>query len=349
MSGGELNVSVLHHGRVDRRAFVSGAAWALAAFSRPSFANVRPLNERLQGDIAPVHDPCIIQHANAYYVFSTTSRPGHGGFIACRRSPDLVRWEHPGFVFEQLPTWARTEVPRARGLWAPDISYFDGRYHLYYSVSSFGSNQSAIGVATNETLDADAPNFEWVDRGMVVRSQLSDDYNAIDPHLFIDRDGKHWLAFGSFWSGIKITPIDPTTGKPPGNVDGFESLARRPERPHSIEAPFLTSHDGWYYLFVSVGYCCRGVKSDYQLVCGRSKHVLGPYFDAKGHSLLAGGGTPVIEADDRFKGPGHNALIRVGENDYLVYHAYDAEREGTATLRISQLVWLADGWPQAQL
>lgn len=343
-----MAANVLEHGRVGRRTFVAGTACALAAMSARALADARSVNERMQGDFAPVHDPCIIKQRDAFYVFSTTSRPGHGGFIACRRSYDLIRWEHQGFVFEDLPNWTKDEVPRAQGLWAPDIAYFNDRYYLYYSVSSFGANHSAIGLATNATLDPGSPSYRWTDHGPVVRSRATDDYNAIDPHLYIDPDGDAWLAFGSFWSGIKITRIDGATGKQPAGAT-LESLARRSEKPPAIEAPFLVSRNGFTYLFVSLGFCCRGVKSDYHVVCGRSKDVLGPYLDAEGRPLLEGGGTLVVRGGERFKGTGHNAFIRDDERDYLVYHAYDAERDGRATLRISRIAWTADGWPQAQL
>ena len=90
----------------------------------------------MQGDFAPVHDPCIIKQGDTYYVFSTSVKTDTAGFIACRRSRDLVNWERAGFVFTQIPEWARDAVPRTKGIWAPDISFFNGLYHLYYSVSS---------------------------------------------------------------------------------------------------------------------------------------------------------------------------------------------------------------------
>jgi arabinan endo-1,5-alpha-L-arabinosidase len=70
--------------------------------------------------------------------------------------------------------------------------------------------------------------------------------------------------------------------------------------------------------------------------------------DAEGRALMSGGGTTVIRGDVRFKGTGHSAFLRDGSTDYLVYHAYDVEREGAPTLRISRITWTADGWPHAQ-
>ena len=104
-----------------------------------------------------------------------------------------------------------------------------------------------------------------------------------------------------------------------------------------------------YYLFASFDFCCRGAKSTYFVVCGRSREITGPYIDVNGRAMLEGGGSIVIQGDERFKGTGHNAVLREGDRDFLVYHAYDAEHEGTPKLRISPIYWTPDGWPRAQL
>ena len=334
-----------------RRAFLGGLGLTLAGVRSALAQATTSINERMQGDFSPVHDPCIIKQGDTYYVFCTTSRGDAGGFVACRRSRDLVSWEKAGFVFAEVPAWAREAVPGTKGIWAPDISFFNGLYHLYYSVSTFGSNLSVIGLATNKTLDVEAPGFEWVDRGLVMQSRKQDRFNAIDPNLFIDRDGKHWLSWGSFWDGLMMARIDPRTGKRLGNGELLH-LAGRPAprgEPSAIEAAFIISRAGYYYLFASFDFCCRGANSTYFTVCGRSRKVTGPYVDATGRSMLEGGGSVVIQGNERFKGTGHNAYLREGESDYLVYHAYDTEQAGKPSLRISPISWTPDGWPRAQL
>ena len=338
--------------RVARRAFVGGSVLALAGFRSALARSAESINGRMQGDFAPVHDPCIIKQDDSYYLFSTSVKTDTAGFIACRRSRDLVSWERAGFVFAQIPDWARDAVPGTKGIWAPDISFFNGLYHLYYSVSTFGSNHSVIGLATNKTLDRSAPGFEWVDRGLVVRSQKHDRYNAIDPNLAVDREGKYWLSWGSFWDGLMMAHIDPATGKRAEGEEKILSLASRPVargEPSPIEAPFIISRGEFYYLFASFDFCCRGAKSTYFVVCGRAREITGPYLDVTGRSMLDGGGSVVIQGNERFKGTGHNAFLRDGERDFLVYHAYDTEHGGTPNLRISPIYWTPDGWPRAQL
>jgi arabinan endo-1,5-alpha-L-arabinosidase len=296
----------------------------------------------LQGDIRQVHDPTIIKDGNTFYLFST--RAG----IAIRCSNDLVAWRLCGDVFAHLPAWAVTDVPGLRGIWAPDISYFNGKYHLYYSASTFGSNRSSIGLATNETLDQASDKYRWEDRGKVISSYAGDDWNAIDPNIVIDENNDPWLSFGSFWSGIKLRKIDPATGKLSDNDTKLYSLASRrrsTDLPGAIEAPVIIRRKGYYYLFVSFDFCCRGVNSTYNIRVGRSKRVTGPYLDRDNKDMMEDGGTLVISGGKRWRGPGHCAILRDTNGDKLVYHAYDANARGVSTLRIAPIVWDTADWP----
>ena len=328
---------------------VSTVALAQPAATPPSAPT---LNSRLTGDLAPTHDPVIIRQGDVYHVFGT----GHGQrLIETRTSPDLVRWTAGPPVFTALPDWAKQAIPGSDGMWAPDISFVDGRYRLYYSVSTFGSNRSAIGLATSPTLDPKSPDFKWRDEGMVVMSTKDDDYNAIDPNFIIDREGRHWLSLGSFWTGLKLFELDPKSGKPKDATAKPVSIARRAAPaggPAPVEAPFIVDHGGYYWLMASYDYCCKGVNSTYYTVIGRSKDISGPYLGKDGSAMMEGGGTIFLRADlqeqQRFRGPGHAGWLHDKDGkDYVVYHAYDKQADGAPTLRIAPVRWGADGWPVA--
>jgi len=303
----------------------------------------------VDGNVSPVHDPVLAKHGDAYYLFVTGGRNGRG-VLPIRRSPNLLAWEPIGFVFpESLPAWAGAEIPRATNAWAPDISFFRGRYHLYYSVSSFGSRDSAIGLATNRTLDPSSPDYRWLDEGLIIRSFADrDDWNAIDPNIVIEDDRNIWMNWGSFWGGIKMRRIDPDTGLLSPADTTMHSLASRDRAQPingSIEGSFIVRHGDWWYLFVSFDRCCRGAESTYNIRVGRSRAITGPYIDRDGTPMTRGGGTLVLEATTpEWRGPGHNGFLRDAGQDYLAFHAYPAEGRGSR-LFISTVVW-DDGWPR---
>jgi arabinan endo-1,5-alpha-L-arabinosidase len=327
------------------------AAAALLLWS--SAALGQSLNDRLTGDLSPVHDPVIAREGDRYYLFSTGLGEGRGRLLASRVSDNLTHWTEAGPVFRHLPAWAQRAVPGVKNLWAPDIALVNGRWRLYYSVSTFGSNRSAIGLATSATLNPSSPNYGWRDEGLVLMSTERDSYNAIDPNFIQDRNGRHWLSLGSFWTGLKLFQLDPATGKPADPEARPYAIAQRlapAGAPAAVEAPFIIDHGGWYWLLASYDYCCKGAASTYYTVVGRSKTINGPYEGRDGSSMLEGGGTVLLRADlpekQRFRGPGHPGAFRDRQGQWhIVYHAYDRQNKGAPTLRIAPIRWDAEGWP----
>jgi arabinan endo-1,5-alpha-L-arabinosidase len=296
--------------------------------------------EVLTGDYGS-HDPVMARQGDTYYVFCTGSR------IPIRKSTDMHNWQYVGNALPSIPLWVKTYVPAYSGssVWAPDISYFNGKYYLYHSFSTFGSNVSAIGLATNTTLNPSDPCYAWVDSGgPVVHSHSYDNFNTIDPALFIDTQStpaRCWLAFGSFWSGIKITEIDPDTGHPISDPPVLYSLAYN----SSIEAAFIIYREPYYYLFVSFDSCCQGVNSTYNIRVGRATSVTGPYYDRNGTDMMSYGGNRLTWNNETWKGPGHNAVFLDNDGRYwIVHHAYIVP-SGAAYLRIHELFWTEDFWP----
>jgi len=305
-----------------------------------------------------VHDPVMIQQDGKFYLFST------GPGITWYQSNDLTHWRKLGRVFEGQPTFARTVAPGFDDhIWAPDIIEKDGRFYLYYSVSAFGKNTSGIGVTVTDSLDPSSAKFGWRDQGLVLQSVPGrDNWNAIDPAVVADEQGHYWLAFGSFWSGLKMARLDasltrlaqpeqwvdlaarPATSTPAQVSTDVRASETSAAGTGAIEAPFIFKKAGWYYLFVSFDNCCRGKNSTYKVMVGRSRSLQGPYLDQHGVDLRQGGGSLVIAGNERWQALGHNAAYSFNGHDYLVLHAYETADNYLQKLRILPMTFV-DGWP----
>jgi len=295
-----------------------------------------------------VHDPVMAYEDGVYYMFVT------GMGIGMMSSTDLVNWKPEKAPLDPIPEWPKTPVPGYRGhTWAPDIIKVGDRWYLYYSCSTFSKNISAIGVASNKTLNPESPDYKWEDLGEVIVSRQGvDDWNAIDPNVILDKKGNPWLTFGSFWDGIQLVRLkkDMKTpaGKPktiarrrnPGSVAHLQPRANT----NAIEAPFITCRDGYYYLFASHDYCCKRLSSNYKTVVGRSKKIEGPYLDRNGRDMAYKGGTLLVAESDRYSGVGHCSVYKFGDKWYFIAHAYDKAKRGASKLFLHEIEW-TDGWP----
>ena len=311
-----------------------------------------PPARALETDMSARDPSTVVKSGGTYWVYGT----GRG--IPQFSSTDRLHWTFQGPVFSNAPAWVADAVPANmhNNAWAPDIHFFQGRWHLYYAYSSFGSKVSGIGVATNDSLDPKS----WTDQGLVVRTGKDTNYNAIDPCIFLDGTGKPWLSFGSYFSGIKLIAIDPATGKSAVGDATVYNIATRPHTPpNAIEASCVYYHAGYYTLFVAWDGCCAGPKSTYNIRMGRSRSVTGPYLDKAGKDMREGGGTLFLgSVDDNGSGrpiddevgPGHAGILEDGGDTYVSYHEeWARDRGGKTTLNLSKLAWDTDGWPRLVL
>lgn len=302
-------------------------------------------------DTVMVHDPVMAWEDGTYYLLST------GMGISWATSPDRKTWEvQPSPFMKHIPQWTRDSVPGFQShVWAPDIIRWHNRWWLAYSCSTFGKNTSAIGLMT-----ADSLKGEWRDEGCLVASREGrDNWNAIDPNFIIDDNDQLWLTWGSFWDGIQMAKAAPSGGRMEG-----ATIARRialrdttkaepnPTSRHAgrnaIEAPFILKHGGWYYLFVSWDYCCRGAQSNYRVAVGRSKQVDGPYVDRAGKPMTEGGGELFLEGDKQeYEAAGHCAAYDLPTGETLfICHGYSTKMNGASVLVQRFITWTADGWPE---
>jgi arabinan endo-1,5-alpha-L-arabinosidase len=288
-------------------------------------------------------DPSVIRGEDGYfYAFGTEDDWGDGSgakLVPIVRSANLTEWEYIGDAFEEKPVWHTYG-----GIWAPDISFYEGTYYLYYSMSSWGDSNPGIGVAT-----ADSPEGPYEDKGPLFRSVDIGVANSIDPMVFRDTDGTPYLFWGSFHGIFSIT-----LSKDGLAVEGEKFQVAG----NAFEAPYILKKEGFYYLFGSKGTCCEGANSGYNVAVGRSDTLTGPYLDKNGRELLFSEGAFVLmghfpnsTVTRPIAGPGHNAIVTDDAGtDWILYHGVDKAQPllpNGATRRplmLDPLVW-ESGWP----
>lgn len=281
------------------------------------------------------HDPTVVKTPSGGYLMAYTA-PG----IALKTSTDRTNWRDAGLAWNNANApWTQPYTGKTNeNLWAPDLSYHNGKYYMYYSASTFGSRKSAIFLATSSTGAAGS----WKNHGVVIETQANSAYNAIDPNLIVDAQGKWWLSFGSFGNGLKLISINPSTGMRSGSK--MVDIASRGSS-GAIEAPVISRRGKYYYLWVSFDSCCKAAASTYNIRVGRSTNIEGPYVDRNGKNMMSGGGSLVLASHGSIRGPGHNTVFTDNDADVLVYHYY-RQSDGQAQLGINLLRYEND-WPVA--
>ena len=273
-------------------------------------------------------DPAIIKSTDGYFYVYATSR-----LTNIMKSRNLVDWTSVGTAFTPE---TRPNFEEGAGLWAPEIAFVNGKYHLYYTLSRhLGWMTNGIGVAV-----AEKPEGPFVDKGALLRANEIGVLNSIDQFYFED-NGKKYIFWGSF-NGIYAIEL---------SNDGLSirTGAEKVKVAGDIyEAVMIHKRGRYYYMFASIGTCCEGVTSTYQLVVGRSENLLGPYFDKSGNDMLEHGFSIVINHNERFTGTGHcSKIVQDDEgNDWILYHAFDnTDPSGGRKLMLDNVRWDRAGWP----
>lgn len=270
------------------------------------------------------HDPSIYLEGSTWWVFETSTTG-----IGIKYSPDGHAWTQGASLFKSGLSWWAPYNGNSTDVWAPDIHDWNGRAIVFYAVSTFGSQKSAIGLATATSII----KGDWVDKGAVLTSASGNNFNAIDPNFSVDASGQPWLTFGSWSTGIYTTRIDPTTLKPYGS---WYHLAQDST---GIENAFVMQNGGYYYLFVSKGTCCNGSYT-YHISYGRSTSITGPYLDKNGVNMLNSGGTTLEAGSGEFIAPGGESV----SNGAMVRHKLDNQNNLTPIMFINDLIF-SGGWP----
>lgn len=316
--------------------------------------NTSILDDESRWTVNNAHDPTIIKTDQGYYVYSTDVRvageakPG----VMVRKSDDLINWSWVGQALPGIPKEA-LDWTGAVNLWAPDVIQAGDTYRMYYSASTFGSTRSAIGLQTSTS-----PEGPWTDEGLVVQTSENekDKLNAIDANPVLDAEGNSWMVYGSFFDGIYIAPLDPETGKFKEEGYGTRIAARdRATEEGAVEGPYIVYNPEFkkYYLFVSYD----SLFEDYNVRVARADSITGPYTDVNGMNMLDTEHLPQYEVGTKILGgyrftegegwvaPGHNSVLKDGDDYYIVHHARGETDKNWPYLHVRKMLWTKDGWP----
>ncbi|KAJ5115692.1 hypothetical protein N7456_000040 [Penicillium angulare] len=289
-----------------------------------------------------VYDPTVIRRSSdgKYFRFST------GNEISYVTASSLEGpWTAVGSV---LPDGSSIDLAGNTDLWAPDVHYIDDLYYVYYAVSTFGSQSSAIGLATSATMELGT----WTDHGSVgIASSSSKIYNAIDPSL-IEVDGTYYMQFGSFWDDIYQVEMNSAATKTSGSAS--YNIAYYPDGTHPEEGSYMYQYGDYYYLFYSWGICCDYSDSlpasgqEYHIKVCRSTSATGNFVDADGTACTDGGGTIVLESHGNVYGPGGQGVYDDPTYGTVLYYAYTDITIGYADdqkqFGFNVIDW-STGWP----
>ena len=330
------------------------------------YAKMRPM---LDKDDWHIHDPSRVIITTTGQFISVTGKAQEDGYKCgletwYRASPK-DNWKPHECLFVDKPDWISKFVPTNDGaFWAPE--FIDHERILYSVASNFddgGPSCTALAIAKKEQ-----GKIIWEDSGMPLTCTTGKptktkngeiEVEAIDPAYIFSPNGKAYLITGG--GLIHGTEVNPENFQPlSGNwfsIDdpNWKTLARGPITDEDeegigdghewVEAPYVYYREGFYYLFVNWGACCRGAESDYNIRVGRSKKPLGPFLDKKGINMADGGGSLVLESEGTKRGPGHAGIwTNKNEQNILGFHYYDAKRDGISLYDERQIVW-KNNWP----
>ena len=272
-------------------------------------------------------DPSVMRGDDGYFYAFTTA--------GLRRSKDLVEWSALKDPFESRPAWSDV----CKDVWAMDVNKIGDKYVLYYALSKWGEeHENGLGVAV-----ADDIAGPYKDHGKLFTSNEIGVQNSIDPHYFIDDDGKQYLSWGSF-SGLYAIELA---------ADGLsvkEGAEKQKLAGNAYEGIMIHKHDGKYYMFASIGSCCEELNSSYTTVVGRADNYFGPYVNKAGASMLDNNHEILIAGSDAVKGPGHNSEIITDDegHDWILYHGYLTTNPSRGRVLFMDPLHWTDGWPSVK-
>ena len=246
-------------------------------------------------------DPSLVSYEGKHYIYATLD-PWGGKTLGCWESTDFKNWSYRELNW---PTRAACTSPTSGSadVWAPSVvRHPDGRFVMAISVG----NEVWMGVAPH-------PLGPWSnvlgDRPFVVKD-YKPGFHMIDAELFVDDDKAVYVYWGSGygWKNGRCWMARLS--------DDLKSFAEEPRDvtpANYFEGPFMVKRHGKYFLTYSQGVT---IKDTYQVHYAVGDNPYGPFVEAKNSPIL------VTDRTLNVVSPGHHAIFREGDKDYILYHRH---------------------------
>jgi GH43 family beta-xylosidase len=283
-------------------------------------------------------DPFVLKYCGEYWAYSTATWTD-GRWFSVLRSRDLVDWEEIGGALEPLPgDWPCQ--------WAPEVSYLNGVFYLYYSLGNEATMHIRVATAAH-------PAGPFRDSGRILTSEPF----AIDAHVFADDDGTRYLFYATDYvehqyigtGTARSKMIDPytlgrqsvpvTRARHDWQVYDPNRAEKGGVRWHTIEGSFVLKHKGRYYQMFSGG--------NWQNVSYGVSYALSDDINTQEEWQQVADGMkvhPILQTvPGTVIGPGHNSVVRGPDNCQLfcVYHRWDVG-SSARVMAIDPLDWAGD-------
>lgn len=263
-------------------------------------------------------DPSVVRLQEDYYLITSSFFlfPGLPVF----HSRDLVHWQEIGHVVTDLESSGLASLPGGFGYWAPDISFYRGRFWV---VATLRRNEKPFRLQMI-TSSAD-PRGPWDPPKFLP-------LDGIDPSLFTDEDGRRYILLNPGAMIAEINENGDPVSKP--RMISFGSARIKPEGPHLIR------RNGWYYLFLAEG----GTGEGHIETALRSKNLYGPYESCPFNPILGRKNrlSPVQRS-------GHGKPVQLPDGRWYMVYLCSRPVAGMSLLgretALDPMTWTADGWP----
>jgi xylan 1,4-beta-xylosidase len=275
-------------------------------------------------------DPSIVRVGDDFYLVSSTFQ--YFPAIIISHSRDLVNWRQIGHVFTRSEDLDLRGFDDGCGMWAPDISYHDGEFYVFYCLVQLTQDRS-VNVRGNYMVKARDILGPWSKP-----VQLTTEGN--DPSHFVDDDGSHYMLYAAGiprGRGTKIVKLSDDCSRV---VEGpfwmeFDPEKRAPEGPHLIKK------DGYYYYTLAAG---DGIYRGHHQLMARSRYLLGPY-EPSPH------GPFIVERhpEAAHYHHGHAKLVQTQQGEWWAVYLFRRRIGGASPLGretgLDRVDWREDGWP----